>query len=38
MSEAEAADRLKEDSVADRPSTAGEAARRAGNLLSHGYH
>jgi hypothetical protein len=38
MSEAEAADRLEEDSSADRPASAGEAARRAGNLLSHGYH
>ena len=38
MSEAKAADGLKEALVADYHSAAGEVARRAGNLVSHGYH
>jgi hypothetical protein len=38
MSEAKLADDLKEDSVVDYHCTVGQVARRAGNLVSHGYH
>jgi hypothetical protein len=38
MSEAKAADGLKEAPVADYHCTVGQVARRAGNLVSHGYH
>jgi hypothetical protein len=38
MSEAKAAGGLKEDPVTDYHSTVGQVARRAGNLVSHGYH
>jgi len=38
MSEAEAASGLKEDPVVDHHYTVGQVARRAGNLVSHGYH
>jgi hypothetical protein len=38
MSEAKAANGLNEDSAADYHYTVGQVARRAGNLVSHGYH
>jgi hypothetical protein len=38
MSEAKAADDFDEAPITDYHSTAGQAARRAGNLVSHGYH